>query len=77
MKTQLNLLKIFVSLLLTAIFIAVSWYIWQETPKYIRRTPLQEYRHLISLLLVYLVLSAANPLVSGLWQRLFGEQEEH
>ena len=68
--TASSFFKIAVSTALTGAVIALCWFIWEETPGLIRRTPLQDYRHLVSLLAIYLVLSLLHPLISRLWSRL-------
>ena len=68
-----GILKFLITLVLTVLLVAACWYIWQETPRLIRRTPLQDYRHLVSVLAIYLMLSLLNPLISKAWSRIFAE----
>ncbi len=70
-----SVLKYIVSVGLTAILVALCWYIWEETPGWIRRTPLQDYRFLVSLLAIYLVLSLLNPLIGKFWNLLFSPRD--
>ena len=45
-----------VAALLTAAVVYACWWLWEEIPQYVRRTPLQDYRYLVNLLAIFLFL---------------------
>lgn len=66
-----------VAALLTAAVVYACWWLWEEIPQYVRRTPLQDYRYLVNLLAIFLFLSLLNPILWKIWILLTGKQDEH
>ena len=68
--------RFLVSAVLTGLAIVACWWLWSEVPKYNRMVMLQDFRFLVSILVIYLVLSLVNPLIDRLWAMISGEQGE-
>lgn len=69
-----SIFRLGISVVLTALAILACWWLWSEVPKYARFAMLQDFRFLISVLLIFLLLSVVNPLVDRLWALLSGEK---
>ncbi|MEM7069346.1 MAG: hypothetical protein AAF478_10730 [Pseudomonadota bacterium] len=71
-----KLIQIAFTLAVTALVCWGAWYLWNEVPRWLRRTELSDYSYLASLLAIFLALSLLNPLVIWVWGRI-SDEEEH
>ncbi len=69
-----SIFRLVVSVVLTALAIAACWWLWTEVPKYARFAMLQDFRFLMSVLVIFLLLSLVNPVVDRLWALLTGDK---
>ncbi|MEO1197712.1 MAG: hypothetical protein AAFX39_00555 [Pseudomonadota bacterium] len=63
----------FVTAVLTACFAGIAWFVWDALPGYLPRSFASEFRHLISVLAVFMVLSLLQVIVDAARSRLFAE----
>ena len=57
------------TLIVTGLVCWVAWWLWDEVPRWLRRTELSDYGYLASLLCIFLLLSLLNPIVRWVWDR--------
>ena len=72
----MGFLKVIIGMIISVALFAICWLIWEELPSALRGTPLWDYRTLTRVLLMFLLLSLAETLISRIWTRVFPESEK-
>lgn len=66
-----SLLRLAVAATVTGLLCWASWWMWNEVPRFIRRSEISDFSYFAGLLLIFLCLSLIHPLLSWAWKKLF------
>jgi len=69
--------RILFTLSVTGLVCWGAWWLWNEVPRWLRRTEFSDYSYVASLVLIFLALSLLNPVILWIWAKLEDEPEAH
>ncbi len=65
------------SLAVTGLVCFGAWYVWNETPRWLRRTEFSDFSYFASLVLMFFALSVLNPVILWIWGKLNDGGDTH
>ncbi|MEM9278343.1 MAG: hypothetical protein AAGA76_07195 [Pseudomonadota bacterium] len=71
------IIRIAFTLAVTALLCWGAWTLWNEVPRWLRRTEFSDFSYVASLAAIFVALSILNPVLLWIWNRLTGETKEH
>ncbi|MGI9350834.1 MAG: hypothetical protein ACR2O3_04665 [Rhizobiaceae bacterium] len=70
-------MRIVFTLVITGLLCFGAWWLWNEMPRFLRRTEFSDYSYGASLVAIFLALSLINPVLLWVWKHLTGEEKQH
>ena len=72
-----KVLRIAFTLLTTGLVCWGAWWLWNEVPRWLRRSEFSDYSYVASLVLIFLALSLLNPIFLWIWAKLDDSPQDH